>query len=55
MYEVMVEPHNDQLQVRMIAQLIEQCTGIAEVGLRVPFELIFQTFVSGAIKARSEG
>ena len=55
MYGVIVDPHNDHLQVGVITQVIEHCTGIAEVGLRVPFELIFQAFLSAAINARSEG
>ena len=28
---LIIDPHNNQLQVDMIAQLVEHCTGIAEV------------------------
>ena len=31
MYGLIIDPHNNQLQVGMIAQLVEHCTGIAEV------------------------
>lgn len=55
MYEVIVDPPNDQLQVCVTAQLIEHCTGISEVKLRVSFELTFQAFLSAAINAKSEG
>ena len=55
MYEAIVDPPNDQLQVCVTAQLIEHCTGISEVRLRVPLELTFQAFLSATINARSEG
>ena len=55
MYEVVVDPHNDQLKVGVIAQLIEHYTGISEVRRRVPFELTFQAFLPAAINARNEG
>lgn len=55
MYEAIVDPPNDQLQVCVTAQLIEHCTGISEVRLRVPLELTFQAFLSATINVRSEG
>ena len=33
--------HNDQLPVGLIAQLVKHCTGIAKVGVRIPFRLNF--------------
>lgn len=30
-------PHNDQLSVGLIAQLMKHCTGIAEDWVRIPF------------------
>ena len=30
-YGLIIDPHNDQLSVGVIAQLVEHCTGIAEV------------------------
>ena len=37
MYGLIIDPHNDQLPVGLIAQLVECCTGIAEVRVQVPF------------------
>ena len=30
-YGLIIDPHNNQLVVSLIAQLLEHCTGIAEV------------------------
>ena len=30
---IIINPHNDQLPVSLIAQLVENCAGIAEVGV----------------------
>ena len=35
-YELIIDPHNDLLPVGLIAQLVEHCTGIAEVRVQVP-------------------
>jgi len=35
-YGLIIDSHNDQLPVGLIAQLVEQCTGIAEVRVRIP-------------------
>ena len=55
----MIDPQNDQLPVGLIAQLVEHCTGIAEVKVRIPIqEWIFQAFVAAALaalKARLQG
>jgi len=34
-YRVIIDPHNNQLPVGLIAQLVEHCTGSAEVRVRV--------------------
>ena len=36
-YGLIIDPHNHQLLVGVIAQLMEHCAGIAEVWVRVPF------------------
>ena len=36
-YGLIRDPHNDQLPVGVTAQLVEHCTGIAEVRARVLF------------------
>jgi len=33
-----MDPHSDQLPVGLIAQLVEHCTGITEVRVRVPLK-----------------
>ena len=44
-YGFIIDPHNDQLSVILIAQLVEHYTGIAEVSVRVPFRSeIFRLF-----------
>ena len=40
-YGLIIDPHNDQLSVGLTAQLVEHCTGIAEVRVRVPFRSFF--------------
>ena len=41
-----LDPHNDQLPVTLIAQLVEHCTGIAQVRARVPFQPeLFRLFI----------
>lgn len=37
----LTDPHNDHLPVGLIAELVEHCTGIAEVRARVPFKPVF--------------
>ena len=37
-YGLKIDPHNDQLPVGLIAQLVEHCTSIAEVGVRIPVQ-----------------
>ena len=54
LYELMIDPHNDQLPVGVVAQLVEHCSGIAEVWVRVPYRPIFRfCFSSGAKLRRS--
>ena len=36
-WKIIIDPHNNQLLVGLIAQRVEHCTGIAEVRVRVPF------------------
>lgn len=52
-YGLMIHPHNDQLPVGLIAQLMEQHTGIAEVRVREPrsgrmFSGLRRNFLSSA-------
>ena len=37
MYGLIIDQHDDQLPFGLIAQLVEHCTGIAEVRIRVTF------------------
>ena len=37
-YGLIIDSHNDQLPVGLIAQLLEHCTGIAEVSVRCPIQ-----------------
>ena len=39
-YGLMIDPHNNQLPVGLIAQLAEHCTSIAEVRVSVPSLII---------------
>ena len=44
-YWLIIDPHNDQHPVGLVAQLVELCSGIAEVKVRVPFRPeIFRSF-----------
>ena len=44
-----INPHNDHLQVRLITQLVEHCTGIAEVRVQIYVHTwIFQAFLTAA-------
>ena len=36
-----LDPHNNQLSVGLIAQVVEQCTLVAEVRVQVPFRPFF--------------
>ena len=36
-WKIIIDPHNDQLSVGLIAQRVKPSTGIAEVRVRVPF------------------
>ena len=36
-YELIIDPHEERLQVGHIAQLVEHCTGITDVRVRVLF------------------
>ena len=36
-YGLIIDPHNDQLPVGLIAQLVPHCTRISEVRVRLPF------------------
>ena len=48
-YGLLIDPHNDQLSVGLIAQLIEHCTGILEVKVRIRVQAwIFQAFLVAA-------
>ena len=40
-YGLSIEPNNRQLPVGLIAQLLEHCTSIAELRVRVPFRPFF--------------
>ena len=35
-FGLIVDPHNDLLPVGVVAQLVEHCTAIAEVRVRIP-------------------
>ena len=35
---LIIDPQNDRLPVGLIAQLVEHCTGIAEVRVRIPVQ-----------------
>ena len=43
----------DQLSVGLIAQLVEHCTGIAEVQIPFKPEFFYQAFFSQLLKLRS--
>ena len=47
-YGLIIAPHNDLLPVGLITQLVEHCTGIAEVRVGIPFRpkflWLFQAF-----------
>mgnify|MGYP006973431312 CR=1 FL=1 len=48
-YGLIIDPHSDWLPVDLIAQLVECCTGIAEVSVRIPVQAwIFQAFLAAA-------
>ena len=50
-YGLIIDPHNDLLPVGLIAQLVEHCTGIAEVRVWIPVQAwIFQAFLAAAYK-----
>ena len=38
-YRLITDPHNDQLPVDLIAQVVEHYTGIVEVMVRIPVRL----------------
>ena len=42
-YGPIIEPHDNQLLVGLIAQLVEHCTGIAEVRVRIPVQALLVT------------
>ena len=46
----MIDPYNDQLPVGLIAQLVEHCTGVAEVRVRVPSRPFLHHRLVGAAK-----
>ena len=46
-YGLVIDKLNDELPLGQIAQLVEHCTGITEVSVRVPAQaLIFQAFLA---------
>ena len=48
-YGLIIDPHDDQLPVGLIAQLVEHCIDNAEVRVRIPVQAwIFQAFVAAA-------
>ena len=38
LYGLIIDPHNDQLPIGLLAQLVGHCTGIAEVRGRIPVQ-----------------
>ena len=42
-YQLIINPHNNQLPVGLIAQMVEHCTGIAEVSVSVPNQAFLTT------------
>ena len=48
-YGLIIDPHNNQLPVGLIAQLVEHCTGIAEVRVLVPFRSFIRYYSSSII------
>ena len=51
-YGLLIDPRKDQLPIRLIAQLVGHCTGIAEVRVRVPFRPFFRCCLSSIAKLR---
>ena len=50
-----LDPHNDHLPVGLIAQLVEHCTGIAEVRDRIPFgPEFFRSFFRYCLRSIAE-
>ena len=48
-YGLVIDPYNDLLPAGLIAQLVEHCTGTAEVWVRIPVQAsIFQAFLAAA-------
>jgi len=48
-YRLIIDPHNHLLPVGLIAQLVEHCTGILEVGVGIPVQAWnFQAFLAAA-------
>ena len=48
-YRLIIDPHNHLLPVGLIVQLVEHCTGILEVKVRIPVQAWnFQAFLAAA-------
>ena len=41
--KLIIKPHNKQLQGDLLAQLVEHCTGISEVKVRIPIQAFLVT------------